>query len=371
MRGLLAAENRANVIAFRDRLDYFALAAGFLYFAVFLAAPDIINVDPRHHDAMTIGGFALVLFGVTVALPLQQSLLAEVRHLEDRGDLILPERHGERFAQRIFLIEQIAAIVLFVAIFVASIVFFVIVPAESRSFHLVAGALLSSWLVAGRFAAGITSGAMIFAINRGRVILRLTPGHRDHAAGFGRLGKLFFSQAFVVLLPALFMFFWWYVTRSLLISLPSGDFTSMFGLSATDLGRYIDCLNCAPCGIEHPNCTQPSFTYDGFYQVLLPINFCVMFAAVLFPVWVLHRKMGRAKQEQIEPALIALRDEVRAAKQAIGVRPVDIVGIKDLTEKYDDLAGCPVWPIPFSLFLTAIISNASAVVGILEIMSWK
>lgn len=335
-------------------------ALGLAYFAVFAARPDLFGAETIWDAPMAASGFALMLVLVPLLALVQGAIRREIEDLLLSGAIVYAEATPNAILRQMRQVEwrwRAIQWLIVSAILVVSIVLGDGTRAEKAS--LVAGAIIVAWLAAERFAAGMALAHGPVA-QAGPVRYHLTPGHPDGGAGFGRLGRLYFEQALLLLLPALYLGFWWLGSVQAMEAM-AGDMARPFGLGPATFERYIAC----PGGVRPP-CEGAVYRWADLHAALIAMNLVLFLAASLVPAFVVHRHMTRAFRADIAPRLPGLRAELHALRAArdAGAQP----RLLQAAERYDALRLCPVWPLSVVTLSLTLVANVSSVLGVVAVL---
>jgi hypothetical protein len=154
--------------------------------------------------------------------------------------------------------------------------------------------------------------------------LQVRPGHLDGAAGLKPVGDLYFFQALLTSLPAVFLAAWW-----VLIPLWPG-------------GRYA--------------------TWREPYLVLLAPAIVFEVLAFLVPMWSFHTLMARQKSDLLQEAddLSARLDLTLAwLREPSGPQPPGVPAdqLASLTQMYWNIERMPTWPVDVKTWRRFIVNN--------------
>jgi len=170
--------------------------------------------------------------------------------------------------------------------------------------------------VLGGYLAGRYLGRMAFYGTLGRLLrarnirLKVQPGHPDGAAGLKPIGDLYFFQAMVIAIPALYLALWWFIIPT--------------------MGRY----------------TVWRGPYLGLLAVVLTVEVLAFFA----PLWSFHQEMQAQKSVLLNEAdtlsgqMDAVQAELPEAKTD-QERTALKERLSSMTDRYWAIERMPTWPV--------------------------
>ena len=266
--------------------------------------------------------------------------------------------------------------------------------------------LLTLFEVVGGFVAGRCLGRMVWygllgcLLRRRQVAIHVQPGHPDGAAGLKPIGDLYFFQAMVVAIPALFLALWWLIipfwpTGPPVAHLEIADPTALpietfsqkvwevfqsrhlrlsrpFGLESkgtkwvlTDITHnrvYTLRRDEHKADEENANATKPlriSIYREKYarwrtpYFWLLQFVIAIEIVAFVGPLWVFHRDMRSQKRVLIEQAdtlsrsisdLKAHMAQLQTTQQGKDFEALE-KQLSYRTQRYWDIERMPTWPV--------------------------
>lgn len=273
----------------------------------------LYGISPAGWDPLVMSAVVALIAGMWLGLRLVERVLPTLQRLEARGSLegdaaelaALVSDRADRYAGS-------AGVVVGALLFVS---YFAVYLGDGRlpqDMPLVLAASLGGYL-GGRVIGRMVAVGQLGSIIRGDTRWSLRPqlASLDGAAGLAPVGHLFFRQASVLFIPAVFLMVWW-----LIIPL---------------MPRYAD--------------------WRPWYMAFLIVAIGLELIAFVWPMWSFHVQMKEFRDRQlidveaevshrlaeIEPLLVSTHDAAdRAAlKQEIGV----------LRERYASVTQCPTWPV--------------------------
>lgn len=218
--------------------------------------------------------------------------------------------------------SRVFALVTAVVVFVGFAVAFRASALTSHALFTVL-ASVAGFFVGRVFGRGIAIGLLGRKIERGDWTLRMQPGHIDGAAGLKPVGELYFRQAMVLAIPALFLATWW-------VLMPV-------------VGKY-----------EH---WRDAYLGQLVFAVVIEIGVFVV------PMVSFHRSMSREKRKlleevdehseklkRLEHELPDITDDAR--RQSVAEQ------VALLRERYLRLEQMPTWPVDASIRRRFEVNNA-------------
>ncbi len=348
-------------MAMLAKADRIVFIIGLIYFAAFLIAPARFGGVAHNEDPMAPSGFAVLLVTVYIARRVQNGFQGRFDGLL-RGGVLLASDFGaelrRRFA-RICLMSSVGTAVVLIPLTAVGVWLANAVP--DGKLHLTLGSIAGAFLVANRFGWAIATGLLPIHFKKAGVDVVLTRNAADKSSGLLILGEFYFRQAVIVLIPTVYMLFWFYVIEK------------QFPFAAPYF-CHVDVTPAAPCPPEY---VDPIWT--GQFVRLILFNILIVFSlAVLVPALALRGAMRDYKARYFLPLVAPLEDELaRLRRQTLAFGAVssarDQLGTLgalhgQIEAKAGELASyrdAPTWPLPLWETLVAIVSNVSAVTGLI------
>jgi hypothetical protein len=168
-----------------------------------------------------------------------------------------------------------------------------------------------------------------------KIALIVQPGHLDGAAGFKPVGELFFFQAMVLAIPALFLAVWWLIIPA------SPELNAHYAI------------------------------WREPYLGLLAIVLLFEVAAFVMPMWSFHQEMANQKTELLKNA-DELSQRVATLQAALADATTDQERkqlkdrLADMTERYWALEQMPTWPLDVKTRRRFTINNLALVVPLVS-----
>jgi hypothetical protein len=295
----------------------------YLVFVVLILGALVINeiylfgIDITRWDYMLVTGAIVFALGLRIALDMPKKTDEALTRLVNRGAVqATPERladfkqmldaRADQWAHRGGLFVAAAILIAFLVAFGTSLV---LEDPTLPLLEVVGGYVAGRYL--GRAASFQGLGRLL---RQEKIALKVQPGHLDGAAGFKPVGELFFFQAMVLAIPALFLAVWWLIIPS-----------------APDLNaRYA--------------------IWRDPYLGLLAIVLLFEVSAFVIPMWFFHQEMADQKNELLKNA-DELSQRVAALQAALADATTDQERkllkdrLADMTERYWALEQMPTWPL--------------------------
>ena len=289
-----------------------------------------------HWDWLFLSGLGLFLIGALVARTLPARLQAALTRLIDRG--VLVAQPDQVVALEALLAERAATWAHRAGLVVAVLLVLATLLARGIGDPGGSGGLVLVEILAG-YTAGRSLGRMAAYGSLGTLFGRLQlsvqvrPGHLDGAAGLKPVGDLYFFQALLTSLPALFLATWW-----VLIPLwPAGWYA-----------RW----------------REP-------YLALLAPAIAFEVLAFLVPMWSFHTLMVRQKRHLLREAdvLSACLDRTPMFLSTPTVLPpaeIPADRVAALTQVYWDIERMPTWPVDVKTWRRFVLNNLALVLPLLS-----
>lgn len=297
---------------------YFLLALGLMFLNLLLNELYLFGTDLARWDPLLISGGFTFMVGLRLSLDIAPKGMETLMRLADRGALNLKGEAMDRFkhnlaaqadrwAHRGGLFISAAMMVAFLVAFGLQKVLYeqLLLTMIEVLFGYIAGRYLGRMALYGRLREILDTNA---------ITLQVQPDHPDTVAGFKPLGDLYFFQAMVLAIPALYLAIWWF-----LIPL---------------VGRYA--------------------TWRNPYLGLLGIVLIVEVLAFLIPVWSFHQVMVE-QRKQLWPEADQLSQRVVAAQAELAYAETEQErkALKEqleyMTKRYWAIEKMPTWPVDIQI----------------------
>ena len=374
-----------------ERCELYVWTLGLIYYGTFVFYPELFHGKTHAEDPMSVVGFGFLLIGIVLARWVQRGFLTRIDAVFAGGAIHMPgmTREGLRDwfhvnTARYFLWIFLPLLGLYLIVLTATS------SNELGKIHLYVGGALGIWMVSVRFAVGVATGLCATYVSGPQSRFVLNPAHSDRSSGFGRLGYFYFDQALVLLLPAVFMIFWiGYVAINLSTLERNEVANAVFdkvGIETREdttlsqsLEAYVVCRDedgdifskaasdCTPA--------ERSFLWGPAFYALTIFNIIIFLLSWGLPTIRLRARMAEyrdtyisLKIDELERVLTDLRGQFFDRLDKEEPDPV----VRDM-QAHMDAVSCelgtyratPTYPLPIWTALTAIISNLSAVFGLL------
>ena len=289
-----------------------------------------------HWDWLFLSGLGLFLMGAVAARRLPSRLQAALTRLTDRGVLVAPPDH--LLALEAMLADRAATWAHRAGLVVAVLLVLATLLARGISELGSSGGLVLVEILAG-YTAGRALGRMAAYGSLGTLLGRLQipvqvrPGHLDGAAGLKPVGDLYFFQALLAALPALFLAAWWVL------------------IPLWPVGWYA-------------RWREP-------YLALLAPAIVFEVLAFLVPMWSFHTRMVRQKRDLLREAdvLSARLDRTPTLLSAPTAPPppeIPADRVAALTQAYWDIERMPTWPVDVKTWRRFTLNNLALVLPLLS-----
>jgi len=290
------------------------LESHFAWFAAALAAAAVANelliFGPAisDWDALYLSGVTTFLFGLRLGATFRPRFESALERLVRGKTFIASKEEHKRIEdamnERARALAHTAGVLIAAAIVVA----FVIAVPGQIVFTLLAAA--GAYPVGRYIGEAIAYGGLARACRQEGIGFDLQAGHLDGAAGWRLVGDLYFKQALLLAVPAVFLGVWWFLI--------------------------------------------PAFEgYDSWrdaYAVLLLIVVACQVLAFVLPLLSFHGVMSElkrgllAKADEYGHRVVTLRDEIAAEPDA--ARRKDLKDeLESLTDQYLAIESLPTWPV--------------------------
>lgn len=271
--------------------------------------------DLRYWDSMLISGLVVLLIGVVLARKCPAKMDQALDRLLHRNALTISparlarlKKKQEQDANRFSLWT---AILVSVALLLGFLVAYRFQLPPNEWVLLLLEMILGFY--AGRYIGRmIVYGELARFLRREKVSITVVPGHMDGAAGLKPVGDLFFFQAMVLALPAVYLAIWWIVIP-----------------------------------------LWPEGFYDHWREayaslLLLAIAFEVL--AFIVPLWFFHREMEQQKQQLLITAdelsiEISMIENQLAAAEISEERDALNERLDSMKRHYWQIEQMPTWPV--------------------------
>jgi hypothetical protein len=272
----------------------------------------LFGLDLSQWDLLLISGAITFVVGLHFALRIPQKVDVALTRLVNRGVLQLtPETlanlkqdlsaRAARWAHRGGVSVTIVVLLAFLIAFGPDII---------QHLDLTLVEMLGGYIV-GRYLGRMACyGQLGWLLRQRNIPLNVQPGHLDGAAGFKPVGDLYFFQAMVIAIPALYLAVWWFL-------IPAFD--------------------------QYAQWREP---YLGLLAVVLTVEVL----AFLIPVWSFHQEMLDQKTR--------LLDEADRLSRAVDSGQAELTEAKtgqerselkdrlaQMTERYSAIEQMPTWPV--------------------------
>lgn len=142
--------------------------------------------------------------------------------------------------------------------------------------------------------------------------IQAQPGHLDSAAGLKPIGDLFFFQAVLIAIPAIYLAAWWFI---------------------------------------FPHINRSGYAaWREPYAVLFSIVLAIEILAFLLPIWSFHTEMKKQKSQYLVEADILSQNIVRLQAELVITQSAEERGdLKErlaiMTQRYWEIENMPTWPV--------------------------
>ena len=312
---------------------------------------------------MAVFGFGILLVGVLVARWWQSKFESRIHRLFSTGTFLSEngsdsfDRHFDRLLRRYVFCMGILFIPLL------EIFLWKTESVEEGKLHLMLGWGISAIVIALRFGRAIATGLSVMDLRKNGINVIITKNVTGGAGGLRTLGDYYFYQAIILLIPSAFMLFWLgavYLQHPIAHTYWKCD------------GELID----GRCLAENINAT-----WFNFSLAFIAFNVLVVFnGALVIPcIWLRRNILTHKAQifapiiEQIEKELFEIRRTLQRTQEThISGHDPDIRALVDRAEdKAGELAAysdTPTWPISLGKKLVQIVSNISALAGLISLL---
>jgi hypothetical protein len=296
----------------------------FLLTVVVLSVNELLEFGPHvsQWDPLFISGWITVVIGIRLARKLPAKVDETINRLVSRGSVDMDAARLLVVKQRLESLTGVwsrwGGIIVGILVCIA----FYLAFGFNYQFSFTVVATLFGYVV-GRFLGRATSyGRLAQFFRNEQVPLKVQPGHLDGAAGLKPIGDLYFFQAMLIAIPAIFLAVWW-----LLI---------------------------------------PFFPYYSGWRVpyagLLLVALTFEILAFLLPLWSFHQDMQRQKAKLLEEAddfshrivtLQAQLIEVKTDQERSALQEQ----LSLMTERYHVIDKLPTWPVDVKVRTKFTLSN--------------
>lgn len=293
---------------------HFLLALGLMSLNLLVNELNLFGTDLTRWDPMLISGGLIFVVGVRISLDIGPKGMETLTRLADRGVLNLNDEAADSFKHN--LLAQAGRWAhrggLFVgtAMMVAFLVAFGPKKILSDQLLLTIIEVLFGYIVGRYLGRMALHGRLQKILKANTITLHVQLDHPDTVTGFKPLGDLYFFQAMVLAIPALYLAVWWF-----LIPL---------------IGRYA--------------------VWRIPFLGLLVIVLTAEVLAFLIPIWSFHQGMVEQKKK-LWPEADKLSQRVVAAQAVLAntetehERKALKERIADMTKYYWAIENMPTWPV--------------------------
>lgn len=276
----------------------------------------VILLTPYEGGALFVSGCVALLFALWLGLTITDEVGPVLRRLSVRGSL-----DGDPARLESLMLQKSAVFAAIGGVLVALLMLTIFVAAYWRSFPDPLRLFLTVFATAGGFVAGRILGRMIAIGLLGRVIessnlwaIHPQISGLDGAAGLAPVGALYFRQAALMLVPAVFFAAWWFA------------------------------IPIIP-GFESYGAWRP------VYLGLLAVSLILQLLVFILPMLSFHRQMSKWRDKVLSEteaqAALKLRDlDVALSGTSDGhERSTLQAEVTALKERYDAMRKLPTWPV--------------------------
>ncbi len=297
---------------------HFLLALGLVSFILLVNELYVFGADLTRWDPLLISGGLIFVVGLRLSLDVGPKAMETMTRLADRGVLDLKDEAVDQF-KRNFAV-QADRWAYRGGLFIGATMMIAFLVAFGPQKVLYEQLLLTIIETLAGYIAGRYLGRMAFygrlrqILKTNAVALQVQPDHPDTVAGFKPLGDLYFFQAMVLTIPALYLAIWWFLIPV--------------------VGRY-------------------AYWRDP-YLGLLVIVLTIEVLAFLLPVWSFHRVMVEQKKK-LWPEADQLSQRVVAAQAALAYTETDQdrkalkEQLEHLRKRYWAIEKMPTWPVDIQI----------------------
>lgn len=273
----------------------------------------LFGIELSRWDPLLISGAITFLISIRLALHTSQKMEETLTRLINRGSLQLTEEklkdfkgyleaRADNWAQRAGLITGVAILIAFLVAFGPR--------AYTEQLPLTLIEVILAY-IAGHYLGRMASyGGLGWLLRKKNFTLKVQPGHLDGAAGLKPVGDLYFFQAMLIAIPALYLAIWWFLIPV--------------------VGRY-------------------SYWREP-YLGLLAVVLIFELLAFLVPMWSFHQEMQDQKikllkeADELSEQVVAVQSELAKAKTD-QERNVLKDQLSYMIERYWAIDQMPTWPV--------------------------
>jgi hypothetical protein len=265
-------------------------------------------------DLLLISGVAAFILGIRLSLNIPNKLKETLVRLMHRGVLEITEERLQVFesdfqkkadvwAHRLGLIIAFAILVAFIVAFGLS----------SIKISLTVLEVLGGYIAGSSIGIMAWYGRLGLVLKQHRIPIKVLPGHLDGAAGLKPLGDIYFRQAMLIGIPALYLAVWQLIIQ--------------FKLVLVDYRHW-----------------------SGGYAGLLVLPLLLEILAFLMPLWSFHQEMLIQKKKHLQDAdQLSLKinkvQDALITEHPAEQRELLKDQLSSMTKQYWDIENMPTWPV--------------------------
>lgn len=327
-------------IRFTPALSIGFVALGFVWACIVaLCNRDQHGLTPA--TATSLSFWFMVIPGVWLFQDLGARFDAALNRLRDRGAIPLTAKQLDQFKRDVQAKSRFAAILGGTVMFLLVVVFYVTAYALNGKTPPISGLLQYPFEAGACFLVGLYMGRTTvhsyfgMLLQKQRVQVTIMPGHPDGAAGMSPIGALFFRQAAILLLPAIYFVGWW---------------TVMTPLNHVDLGFAPD--DWERFGQE----------WSDIYLTMFAVMMIMQLLGFIVPMWLFHVQMQEHKTAQLVVA-DGLSGRITEIKAQLAVEDDEDRlktlehRLSQLTMRHGEIESLPTWPLSLAVRRKFAVSN--------------
>lgn len=292
---------------FRRHYGWFAT---FLLIALLLNELYLFGTDLSRWDSLLISGALTFLVGIRLALNIPEIVEDVLMRLIHRRAINLDPDQFSTFKGK--LEEQTSkyahwsGVIIAVAVLVA---FLIVFRLQAQILLMVLESL--GGYIAGQFLGhAVSYGRLAHLLKKEGISIQVQPGHLDGVAGLKPIGDLYFYQAMLIAIPAVYLAIWWLIIP------------------------------------VWPRYTEWREPYVGLLAIILVIEFL----AFLLPIWSFHTEMQNQKNGLLQEADGLSHEIVDLQSRLVQAKSDQERGeLKErlalMTQRYWDIEKMPTWPV--------------------------
>ncbi|HLA97602.1 MAG TPA: hypothetical protein VJL34_04045 [Anaerolineales bacterium] len=305
---------------------YFAFFLALMVFGLILNEYALFGWNFSEWDPLLLSGELTFIIALRLAFTIPPKVQETIHRLLHRGALQLSPKQLENFTSKMESSAERWAdwtgIILGLLTLVAFLLGFGIQEALVGQPYFTFPAMIAAYFVGRLLGRIVLYGRLGSLLRREKVSIRVQPGHVDGAAGLKPVGDLYFYQAMLVAIPALFLAVWW-------IIIPL-------------IGRYT-------------NWRDP-------YLILLTVILVFEILAFFLPMWTFHIEMQAQKKQLLTEAdNISQRAATIQAKIIQAGNEAARKALKEeyelIVERYWSIERMPTWPLDVKIRRQFAINN--------------